>query len=172
MNRAFGRCLLGLVIVATASVTASGTVIDFTGGTVTQYNPVPPPFPITNNAVNYNYVDYYTEGGFKLDFIGNTGGADAFAANVGNYYGVGNDVIHGHWATGNFGDLTRIEVTQIGGGTFDLNYFILTSNTDTGGGPASGNEKAYIHASLDGVTSSYSQLLPKEDWGFPATRFF
>jgi hypothetical protein len=45
-------------------------------------------------------------------------------------------------ATGNFGGVTEIRITKIGGGTSDLNYFILTSNTDTGEGPATGFESA------------------------------
>jgi len=122
--------------------------------------------------VLWDNVDYYVEDGFKLDFIGNTGAGDAFSANVGNYYNAGNDVIHGHWATGAFGDLTMIKVSKVDGSAFDLNYFVQTSNTDTGGGLASGNERAFIHASLDGITSSFSQLLPPEDWGFPATQIF
>jgi hypothetical protein len=130
------------------------------------------PDQTTNNSVTWDDVDYYLEGGFKLDFIGNSGGADAFSANIGNYYGAGNDVIHGHWATGSYGDLTMIKVTRIDGSAFDLNYFVLTSNTQTGGGAASGSEMAYIHASLDGTNSSYSQLLPPEDWGFPGTQIF
>jgi len=161
--------IAGALLLVAFTVPAQATQIKFTGGTVSTYGAG---IQTTNNSVVWGDVDYYDEGGFRLDFIGNTGGADAFAANIGDYYGVGNDVIHGHWATGNYGDLTQIKVTKIDGSAFDLNYFILTSNTDTGGGPASGNERAFIHASLDGSTESFSQLLPVEDWGFPATQIF
>ena len=148
---------------------AKAVQIDFTGGKVVRMDAS---IQTTNNASNWSDVDYYEESGFKLDFIGNSGAADAFSANIGDYYSAGNDVIHGHWATGSYGDLTQIKVTKLDNSPFDLNYFVLTTNTDVGGGQASGNEKAYIHASVDGITESFSQLLPPEDWGFPATQIF
>jgi hypothetical protein len=81
-------------------------------------------------------------------------------------------VIHAHWASGNFGGVEAIEVSKIGGGTFDLNYFILTSNTDSGGGPASGSEQTFIEGFNGGSSIAGPQLLPPEDWGFPATQIF
>jgi hypothetical protein len=159
----------GALLLAAFAMPAQATQIKFTGGTV--YRHSAPTGVTTNNIVTWDNVDYYEEGGFKLDFIGNDGTLP-FAAHIGNYYGAGNDVIHGHWATGDFGDLTMIKVTKIDGTAFDLNYFILTSNTDTGGAPASGSEIANIHASLDGSTVSYTQALVPEDWGFPATQIF
>ena len=75
----------------------------------------------------------------------------------------GNDVIHGHWDQGDFGNLTEIKISRIDNAAFDLNYFLLTSNTDTGGAPASGNERAFIRTS-----NNYSMMLPPENWGFPA----
>ncbi len=161
-----GKSASVLSVLAVGSITQA-VVIDFDGGTATRYSA---PTPVaTDNVSLYDNVDYYEENGFKLDFIGNDGSIP-FAANIGNYYGAfpGNAVIHGHWATGSFGDLTEIKVTKISGGTFDLNYFILTSNTDTGGAPASGNERAFIthDGGLDPI------LLPPEDWGFPATQIF
>jgi hypothetical protein len=153
-------CLLAL------PSSAHAVVIDFAGGTATRFSA--PLSVVTDNAVNWDNVDYYEEDGFKLDFIGNTAAGDAFAAHIGNYYAAGNAVIHGHWSSGSFGDLTEIKVTKIGGGTFDLNYFILTSNTDTGGGLASGLERAFI--THDGGSDPI--LLPPEDWGFPASQIF
>lgn len=153
--------ILGLISPARAAQ------IDFTGGNVVRNDATT---ETTNNFTNWDNVDYYEENGFKLDFI--SGGAGGFESNIGNYYGIGNDVIHGHWATGNFGGLTQIKVTKLDNTAFDLNYFILTSNTDTGGGLASGNERAFIHASVDGINESFSQLLPTEDWGFPGTQIF
>lgn len=143
-------------------------VIDFTGGTVTRLDTST---AVTSNTSNFDNVDYYEEGGFRLDFTPNAGSA-GFATNVGNYYGVGNDVIHAHWATGDFGGVTRITITQIGGGAFDLNYFILTSNTDTGGAPASGSEQAWIEGFFGGVSTGAAVMLPPEDWGFPAVSIF
>jgi len=159
--------LLALVL-AGFTLSAGAVVIDFTGGTVTRLDTTT---ETTNNVANWDNVDYYEENGFRLDFIPNAGSA-GFATQVGNYYGAGNDVIHAHWATGNFGGITAIEITKIGGGTFDLNYFILTSNTDTGGSIASGFEQAWIEGFVANVSTGAPVLLPPEDWGFPATQIF
>jgi PEP-CTERM motif len=160
-------CALTVSGILAFGLPAYAVQINFTGGTVVRNDAS---VQTTNNSVLWDNVDYYEEGGFRLDFI--SGGAGGFESNIGNYYGAGNDVIHGHWATGNFGGLTQIRVTKIDGSAFDLNYFVLTSNTDTGGSFASGLEQASIHASIDGTTSSFSQLLPPEDWGFPASQIF
>ncbi len=138
---------------------AQADVINFTGGTATD---VGAGTHVTSNSSSFSNIVKYEQLGYRVEFIGGTG-------YIGNYYGAGNDVIHGHWDTGDYGTLTRIKFSRIDGAAFDLNYFILTSNTDTGGGTASGNERAFIHASSDGVTDDYSQLLPIENWGFPAT---
>jgi hypothetical protein len=168
MRPTFSRLLAGAAMLLAFSVPASAAVIDFTGGTVTRLDAST---QTTNNSVNWDNVDYYEQGGFRLDFIPNAG-SGGFATNVGNYYGAGNDVIHAHWATGNFGGVTGIEITKVGGGTFDLNYFVLTSNTDTGGAPASGNEQAWIEGFANNVSTGAPVLLPPEDWGFPATQIF
>lgn len=152
----------------TLSLPATAAVINFTGGTVTRLDAST---ETTNNAVVWDNVDYYEQAGFKLDFLLNAGSA-GFATNIGNYYSAGNDVIHAHWATGNFGGVTAIEITKIGGGTFDLNYFILTSNTDRGGAPASGSELAWVEGFVANVSTGAPVLLPPEDWGFPATQIF
>jgi len=157
--------LLALVL-AGFTLSAGAVVIDFTGGTVTRLDTTT---ETTNNVANWDNVDYYEENGFRLDFIPNAGSA-GFATQVGNYYGAGNDVIHAHWATGNFGGITAIEITKIGGGTFDLNYFILTSNTDTGGSIASGFEQAWIEGFVANVSTGAPVLLPPEDWASPQRR--
>ncbi len=162
------RLAAAVALTMSASFAAQAAVITFTGGTVTRLDSTT---QTTNNSVVWDNVDYYVENGFKLDFLPNAGSA-GFATNIGNYYGAGNDVIHAHWATGNFGGVTSIEITKIGGGTFDLNYFILTSNTDTGGGKASGNEKAWVEGFVGGISTGAPVLLPPEDWGFPATQIF
>lgn len=105
----------------------------------------------------------YTEDGFTLWLVGGQG-------YVGDYYGAGNNVIHAHWDAGDYGSVTAIEITKAGGGTFDLNYFILTSNTDTGGGAASGAERAWVEGFINGVSTGAAVLLPVENWGFPATQ--
>lgn len=154
--------LAALFVSALLPLTAQAAIIDFTGGTVYLNGGGT---AVTNGTINYDNVDYYEEDGFRLDFIGV--GQTPFEAHVGTYYGSNNDVIHGHWASGNFGQgLTEIRVSRIDGAEFDLNYFIMTSNTAVGGGQATGNEQAYIHASADGSNISYSQLLPVDNWGF------
>lgn len=168
MKIKFEKLLVATSLLLSISIPASAAVIDFTGGTVTRLDTTT---QVTNNSVNWDNVDYYEQNGFRLDFLPNAGSA-AFASNVGNYYGTGNDVIHAHWATGNFGGVTAIEITKVGGGTFDLNYFILTSNTSTGGSAASGFEQAYIEGFASNISTGAAMLLPPEDWGFPATQIF
>jgi hypothetical protein len=138
---------------------AEAVVIDFDGGTATY--PDTSTVVVTNSSY-FSGVDYYVENGFKLDFVGDGG-------YIGNYYGpdlTGNDnaVIHAHWNTGDYGSLTSIVVTKLDGSAFDLNYFVLTSNTDAGPGYASGSESAWITAS-NGATVK----LPSEDWGWLIT---
>lgn len=160
--------ILGAAALLAASLSSQAAIIDFTGGTATLLDAST---AVTNNSAVYQGIDYYEQAGFKLDFQPNSGSA-GFATIIGNYYGASNDVIHAHWATGNFGAITAIEITKIGGGTFDLNYFILTSNTDTGGAAASGNEQAWVEGFVNGVSTGAAVALPPEDWGFPATQIF
>ena len=167
MNLHITRLLASLSLLV-LGVPASAAVITFTGGTVTRLDTTT---PTTNNSVSWDNVDYYEEAGFRLDFLPNAGSA-GFSTHVGNYYGAGNDVIHSHWATGVFGLVMAIEITKIGGGTFDLNYFVLTSNTDMGGGPASGLEMAFVEGFASSVSTGPGVLLPSEDWGFPAQAIF
>ena len=157
-----------VVVVGLSAVSAEAALITFTGGTVTRLDGST---ETTNNSVLWDNVDFYEEDGFRLDFLPNSAsGSDSFATNVGNYYGAGNDVIHAHWATGDFGGVEQIVITKVGGGTFDLNGFLLTSNTDTGGAPASGNEQAFIEGFAANVSTGAAVMLPPEDWGFPAVQ--
>jgi len=156
------------LVLACAAAKLNAAIVTFTGGVVTRLDAST---ETTNNIVTWDDVDYYEEAGFKLDFLPNSGSA-GFATHVGNYYNAGNDVIHSHWATGSFGQVTTVEVTKIGGGTFDLNYFVLTSNTERGGGPATGNERAFVEGFNSNVSTGPAVLLPPEDWGFPATAIF
>ena len=166
MGRTYRFSILGSKLIALFALAFSlpclATQITFTGGTAYIDGGTT---AVTNSELNLGGVDYYQEGGFNIDFVGDTG-------HIGTYYPGGPDVIHAHWATGGGSSLTQIYVSKIDGTTFDLNYFVLTSNTVTGGGAANGTEEVYIHASLDGVNSSFSMLLPSEDWGFPATSIF
>lgn len=143
MSKLMSRMFAGLLLAFGVAASAHAAVITFTGGTVSPDGTI------------------YEEAGFRVKAIGGS-------VSFGDYYGNGNDVVHGHWLDGCCGVLTKLEVTKIDGSAFDLNYFVLTSNTNQGGAPADGTEKAYIHASSDGTANEYTQLLPAEDWGFPA----
>lgn len=170
MKTGFFKWAGATVLPLAFALSAHASVISFTGGVVTLNDGMT---HTTNNSVTWNSVKSYEEAGFKVEFIPVAGAAlTSSSSDIGNYYSAGNDVIHGHWAAGSYGNLARILFTKVDGTAFDLNYFVLTSNTDSGGGAASGNEKAYIHASSDGVADDYSQLLPPENWGFPATQIF
>jgi hypothetical protein len=148
---------------------AQASVVGFNGGTVTLNDNST---ATSSNGSTLQNVRSYEEQGFKLEFFFSVASPSGFSSNIGNYYGSGNAVIHAHWATGNYGQVTQIKITKLDGSAFDMNYFVLTSDTDTGGGTASGNEQAYIHASSDGVSDDYAQLLPPENWGFPAQQIF
>jgi hypothetical protein len=160
------RILSTLVVLACVSTRSLATVVNFTGGTVTRLDATT---QTTNNSVTWDNVDFYEEAGFRLDFLSNSGSA-GFATHIGDYYGVGNDVIHAHWATGGLGQVTSIEITKVGGGTFDLNYFLVTSNTALGPNkPALGNELTYVEGFNSNVSTGPAVLLPPEGWGFPAS---
>ena len=161
MKRSVGLFCLSVFISPEFSSDLAAALIDFTGGTVYQFGGST---VITDTTIRVDDVDYYEEDGVLFDFIGPSG--NPFSYHVGNYYEVGNDVIHGHWADGPDGDMERISVSKINGSAFDLNYFKITTNTGTQGGASTGNEEVYINALSDGITVSYSMLLPPDDWGF------
>lgn len=143
--------LTGLFAWGTAS-SSLAAVITFTGGTafLSDGSAV-----TTNNHDLYSNVDYYIENGIKIDFIGGYGTiGDYYSIGAGGF--VGNDVIHSHWF-----DVNSIIFSKVDDTAFDLNYFDLTSNTEMGGGQATGNERSYITAS-----NGHSMLLPSSDWGF------
>lgn len=162
--------LLGLLVAFSLTSNVHGTVIDFTGGTVTQF--APDLGGVTNNANQFDNTDFYVENGMLFDFIGPSG--DPFSYHLGDYYGVGNDVIHGHWADGPFGDMSSIRVNKLDNSAFDLNYFIVTTNTINGGGAAGGGEVAFINALADGTNVSATLPIGPDDWGFfgPNTQYF
>ncbi len=139
---------------------ASAAVVTFTGGTVYRSDGTT---ATTDTLGQFNPVDYYTESGFKFDYIGGSGGS------IGNYYGVGNDVIHAHWGVS---EMTSIEISKVAGGAFEFNYFVLTSNTLTPGGAPTGFEDVHVQAWLNGVKVGSDVILPSEQWGFPALDVF
>jgi hypothetical protein len=130
---------------------ANAAIIDFAGGTAYLNGGGT---CITTDTANCGSVDYYEEDGFIFDFIG----SNEF---VGDYYRATNSVVHAHWQNG----LQAMEIRKSGGGIFDLNYFILTSNTIVGGGAANGLEETYVEAWAGGVMLERLLLTP-DSWGF------
>ena len=169
MRSPWSSLVLAIPVLCLAASPASATVIDFTSGTVTF---LAGGTAVTNNVSSYQGVDFYEEDGFRLEFFFSVANPAPFSSNVGNYYNAGNDVIHAHWDTGDFGQVTEVRVSRIDGDPFDLNYFVLTSNTDTGGAPASGNEIAFITSSFHDANALPGLQLAPENWGFPATQIF
>jgi len=155
------RIIPPLIVGALLLCNAFATVITFTGGTALD----PYGNSHTTNANNvYFNTSTYIENGFRLDYI--TSGSYQMQP-VGDYYGTGNDVIHGHWTSG----LQSIDVKSTTvGATFDLNYFILTSNTSHGGGDATGLETVYVQGYRNGSAVTGSYLLPSENWGLETTK--
>jgi hypothetical protein len=139
---------------------APAAVVTFTGGTATLASGGT---VVTDTLQNLNSVDFYTENGFVFDYIGGAGGS------IGNYYSAGNDVIHAHWGVG---EMTSIEIRKDGGGTFEFNYFVLTSNTLTPGGAPTGAEDVHVQAWFNGSMVGSDVILPSEQWGFPAVDVF
>ena len=139
---------------------APAAVVTFTGGTATLASGGT---VVTDTLQNLNSVDFYTENGFVFDYIGGTGGS------IGAYYGQNNDVIHAHWGVG---EMTSIEIRKDGGGTFEFNYFVLTSNTLTPGGAPTGAEDVHVQAWFNGSMVGSDVILPSEQWGFPAVDVF
>lgn len=139
-----------------ATFSANAVIIDFNGGTA--FLEGGGSATVTDTGTVYSNVDYYTEDGIRVDFIGGLG-------IVGDYYGgfprpdgspLDNSVIHAHWEN----SLTAIRFSKVDGSTLDLNYVDLTSNTIVGGGAATGTELSYI-TPLGGPAT----LLPSSDWG-------
>lgn len=139
---------------------APAAVVTFTGGTATITGGGT---GTTDGQTQFQSVDFYTESGFKFDYLGGSGGS------IGNYYGVGNDVIHAHWGVN---EMTSIEISKDGGGTFEFNYFVLTSNTLSPGGAPTGFEDVHVQAWLNGTQVGSDVILPSEQWGFPAVDVF
>ena len=134
---------------------SSAAVITFSGGTAYLNNGTS--VVTTDTGLWDSSVLYYIEGDMRVDFIGGYG-------TIGDYYnnspsgGIGgwNDsVIHAH----DFSDIT-IRFSRVDNNAFDLTYVDMTSNTEIGGGQATGNERSYI--SND---KGYDLLLAPSDWG-------
>ena len=145
---------------------AHGVTIGFSGGTAHYLGGGS---VVTDDSTSHDGIDFYEEAGFRLNFIGNTGVRTRHpavdSAIIGDWYSAGNSVLFGHWASGDYGELARIEVTRIGGGTFSLHSFTLTANEDFGGGAASGHEQTYLQND-----NGNNMMLPSEDWSLLGTQ--
>lgn len=157
--------MAAMAALLTFASAAHGVTIGFSGGTAHYLGGGS---VVTDDSTYHDGIDYYEEAGFRLDFIGNTSVRPRHpavdSAIIGDWYLSGNSVLFGHWASGDYGELARIEVTRIGGGTFSLRSFTLTANEDFGGGTASGHEQTHLQNN-----HGYNMMLPSEDWSLLGT---
>ena len=142
-----------LLLVGTTGF-ANAAIIDFTGGTA--YLSGGSSVTTTNTDLWYD-VDYYIEDGMMIDFVGDFGYigdyyCDSAAGGIGGY---GDSVIHAH-------PFSNIDIvfSKVDGSDFDLTYVDMTSNTEVGGGLATGNERSFIT-----TNSGHSLMLASSDWG-------
>jgi len=142
------------LLTATTFISAFADIVTFTGGTVYMANDTT---AVTDGTMLYGNVSYYEEDDFYLQY----NSASPFGQYIGTYYSQGNDVIHGHWD----GGLDSIEIARSDNGLFTLKYFSLTSNTEVGGGKATGNENIFIQGFTNGVAITDSYRIPSDDWG-------
>jgi len=157
--------LRALAAALTLSLAAAGsahaTTIDFTGGTAAMNNGWA---GITSNAFTFSDLAVY--------YADNTPDVLSFYTQVsegfvGDYYGVGNDVLHSDWSDNATAGDRGILAYKRYGESFDLNSFVLLTNTTNLYGNASGTERVFLHASTDFINSTYIMALPVQDWGFP-----
>ena len=132
----------------------AGIIYEFTGGDVTNTSGVETT-GIDGDVNEFDNTVKYVEDSFEMT-------VDGGSITVGNYYGGGNAVIHGHWST-----MDRVVFNNADGSAFDLNYYKLTSNPSSAlnHGGASGDAVVSIIASEDGTNESFRVELPPEDWG-------
>lgn len=129
-------------------------IVTFTGGTVQMADGSTAK---TDGTTLFGNVSFYQEGDFYLQY----NSPSPFGQYVGTYYSQGNDVIHGHWDDG----LESIEIARTDNQQFTLKYFSLTSNTEIGGGAATGNENIFIQGFSSGVAITDNYRIPSDDWG-------
>jgi len=134
---------------------AEAAIVTFTGGTAIS----PDGTEIVTDANSYNSnIVSYQEGTVILNYVSPVD--DYSFQTVGNYYGAGDDVIHGHWTA-----ISAIEISRENNVPFDLQFFHMTSNTEIGGGAATGSEIVAIQGWLEGVAVTEEYMLPSDDWG-------
>ncbi len=142
-----------LVLCASLAWALPETLITFTGGEGLDSSGN----PYTSTGTSTDQINSYLENGVQLV----TDPPNASNVSLGDYYGEGNAVVHMHF----HGQNERIIFSAESGEAFNLSDFVLTSNTQNGGGNATGNEQAYIVASEDGTNESFRYLLPSQSWG-------
>lgn len=150
LKKIFGVFLILASMAALAQV-VEGVIYEFTGGDVTTSSDTVVE-NVDADANNYT-AKAYLENGIRMRVEGGT-------ISIGNYYGGGNAVIHGHWS-----QMQKVIFEAASGEAFDLNYYKLTSNPLPGQGGAGGDAVVSIVASVDGVTESFRSVLPDENWG-------
>lgn len=142
------------LLFATISM-AQGAIVTFTGGIATGFDGS----EFTTDAQSqFSGVQWYTDQSVILEYVSPS--EDYSFQTVGNYYGAGDDVIHGHWTA-----ISAIEISRENNVPFDLQFFHMTSNTEIGGGPATGNEIIAIQGWLNGAIVTEEFQLPSDDWG-------
>jgi hypothetical protein len=135
-------------------------IVTFTGGT--GYLESGNTIITTTTSQNYGVINYQ-EQSVILEYVSPT--EDWSFQTVGDYYDVGNDVIHGHWTA-----ISSIEISLQNNNPFDLQYFQITSNTSAGGQPATNEENIGIQGYLNGSSVTEIYALPSVDWGASSTR--
>ena len=135
-------------------------IVTFTGGT--GYLESGNTIITTTTSQNYGVINYQ-EQSVILEYVSPT--EDWSFQTVGDYYDVGNDVIHGHWTA-----ISSIEISLQNNNPFDLQYFQITSNTSAGGQPATNEENIGIQGYLNGSSVTEIYALPSVDWGALSTR--
>jgi len=135
-------------------------IVTFTGGT--GYLESGDTIITTTTSQNYGVISYQ-EQSVILEYVSPT--EDWSFQTVGDYYDVGNDVIHGHWTA-----ISAIEISLQNNNPFDLQYFQITSNTSVGGQPATNEENIGIQGYLNGSSVTEIYALPSVDWGAASTR--
>lgn len=113
-----------------------------------------------DNNIQIQNVSSYQEGTVILSYNLTNPDQESSWQTVGDYYGVQDSVIHGHWT-----ELNSIQIERENNVAFDLQYFQITSNTSVGGGAATDTENIAIQGFLNGQPVTQLLGLPSVDWG-------
>ena len=136
---------------------AKSAIVSFNGGVVTTLQEEQIEIGMTDQIQN---VSSYQEGTVILSYNLTNPDQESSWQTVGDYYGVQDSVIHGHWT-----ELNSIQIERENNVAFDLQYFQITSNTSVGGGAATDTENIAIQGFLNGEAVTELFGLPSVDWG-------